>query len=314
MRFSADPAQWEPSWRQTRASVAWSTFPNSVGLRAKNVTAYLNSSRQRHIYFILEMHKLMIPHHSILRLFYVLEITILVLHISPSFLMSKRKDKCFAQIKQACRRFRSCWAGTASFLIVMKMVRSVTWSPQLSTEGSFASSSSSVTLQQSGGRPPLPQRRQMPPPSLRPSLRPSSLVGGKPPMPPSREKSLAELSAVMKQSQDAMLLHNKTTTQHISNDDVVDGEIEQMQKKTLSSVAKASAESTRDGEGWRKHGKLYRAKLIMEDEESGGNTFVLSNKCNIERYYNVAERVSCFVQQRHFLPLDTVSCLACLVH
>jgi hypothetical protein len=43
---------------------------------------------------------------------------------------------------------------------------------------------------------------------------------------------------------------------------------------------------------WRKYGKLYRAKIIMEDEENGGNTFVLSGNCRIERYYSVAEKVS----------------------
>jgi 3'-phosphoadenosine 5'-phosphosulfate sulfotransferase len=51
-------------------------------------------------------------------------------------------------------------------------------------------------------------------------------------------------------------------------------------------------ESLREGgEQWRKHGKLFRAKLLMRDEESGGNTFVLSSNCNIERYYDVAEKV-----------------------
>ena len=51
-------------------------------------------------------------------------------------------------------------------------------------------------------------------------------------------------------------------------------------------------DSSRSGqETWRKHGKLFRAKLIMNDEESGGNTFVLTNNCSIEKYYDVAERV-----------------------
>ena len=45
-------------------------------------------------------------------------------------------------------------------------------------------------------------------------------------------------------------------------------------------------------EAWRKHGKLYRAQLVLTDEEKGGNTFVLSSNCSIERYYKVAERVS----------------------
>ena len=45
-------------------------------------------------------------------------------------------------------------------------------------------------------------------------------------------------------------------------------------------------------EAWRERGKLYRAKLIMKDEESGGDAFTLSNDCEIEKYYDVGERVS----------------------
>jgi hypothetical protein len=45
-------------------------------------------------------------------------------------------------------------------------------------------------------------------------------------------------------------------------------------------------------EAWRERGKLYRAKLIMKDEESGGDAFTLSDDCEIEKYYDVAERVS----------------------
>jgi hypothetical protein len=48
-------------------------------------------------------------------------------------------------------------------------------------------------------------------------------------------------------------------------------------------------------EAWRERGKLYRAKLIMKDEESGGDAFTLSNECEIEKYYDVGERVSAFI-------------------
>jgi hypothetical protein len=52
-------------------------------------------------------------------------------------------------------------------------------------------------------------------------------------------------------------------------------------------------EAKDDGaEAWREWGKLYRAKLIMKDEESGGDAFTLSNECEIEKYYDVGERVS----------------------
>jgi hypothetical protein len=46
---------------------------------------------------------------------------------------------------------------------------------------------------------------------------------------------------------------------------------------------------------WRNHGKVFRAHLIVADEQKGGNIFTLSNNCSIERYYKVAERVSLFV-------------------
>jgi hypothetical protein len=45
-------------------------------------------------------------------------------------------------------------------------------------------------------------------------------------------------------------------------------------------------------EAWRERGKLFRAKLIMDDEETGGDSFTLSHDCEIEKYYDVAERVS----------------------
>lgn len=45
-------------------------------------------------------------------------------------------------------------------------------------------------------------------------------------------------------------------------------------------------------ETWRERGKLFRDKLIMKDEESGGNAFTLCDNCEIEKYYDVAERVS----------------------
>ena len=47
-------------------------------------------------------------------------------------------------------------------------------------------------------------------------------------------------------------------------------------------------------QSWRKYGKLYRAQITLEDEQKGGNSFVLSNQCSIDRYYRVAERVRYF--------------------
>jgi hypothetical protein len=44
-------------------------------------------------------------------------------------------------------------------------------------------------------------------------------------------------------------------------------------------------------QSWRHHGKVYRAHIILQDEQKGGNAFVLSNQCSIDRYYRVAEKV-----------------------
>ena len=41
---------------------------------------------------------------------------------------------------------------------------------------------------------------------------------------------------------------------------------------------------------WRKHGKLFRANIVLADEGDGGNIFALSDSCAIERYYRVADR------------------------
>ena len=69
----------------------------------------------------------------------------------------------------------------------------------------------------------------------------------------------------------------------MDDDDDYDDEVTQEDEDTLS------VGST---ETWRKHGKAFRAQLVLMDEEKGGNTFVLSNNCAIDRYYRVAERVS----------------------
>ncbi|CAJ1957546.1 unnamed protein product [Cylindrotheca closterium] len=59
-------------------------------------------------------------------------------------------------------------------------------------------------------------------------------------------------------------------------------------QKTLPASTLDKSDIRKD---WRKHGKVYRAKLIVEDEQKGGNAFVLSNQCSIDRYYRVADRV-----------------------
>lgn len=44
-----------------------------------------------------------------------------------------------------------------------------------------------------------------------------------------------------------------------------------------------------DDESWRNHGRVFRSK-ILTDDEVGGNMFALSDSCAIERYYRVADR------------------------
>jgi hypothetical protein len=51
------------------------------------------------------------------------------------------------------------------------------------------------------------------------------------------------------------------------------------------------------GEAWRKHGKLHRAKLLVQDEEVVASSFELSPTCNVEKYYEIASTVSFFKLQ-----------------
>ena len=45
-------------------------------------------------------------------------------------------------------------------------------------------------------------------------------------------------------------------------------------------------------DAWRKPGRVFRARLLKQDEEEGGNHFVLSPTCSIRKYFDVADRVS----------------------
>ncbi|KAL3906415.1 MAG: hypothetical protein SGILL_009280, partial [Bacillariaceae sp.] len=42
---------------------------------------------------------------------------------------------------------------------------------------------------------------------------------------------------------------------------------------------------------WRKHGKKFRANLVLADDAQGDGAFTLNESCTIERYYRVADRV-----------------------
>ena len=156
------------------------------------------------------------------------------------------------------------------------------------------------------GRPPLPsaQRRPMPPPSLK---TPTFLAGGgsisgngagKSPTGPAcgdggERDTVAAAAAAATAAAAAAATRTRFLSQQREGGSGLKASISNSSvKQVLDSTESLSSEvSSIDGEAWRKHGKLYRANLIMEDEESGGNTFVLSSNCGIERYYQVAERV-----------------------
>lgn len=55
------------------------------------------------------------------------------------------------------------------------------------------------------------------------------------------------------------------------------------QTETRDSLASMNSQQ------WRKRGQKLRTKLVESDEEA--HNFVLSNDCDIEKYYKVADRV-----------------------
>jgi hypothetical protein len=46
---------------------------------------------------------------------------------------------------------------------------------------------------------------------------------------------------------------------------------------------------------------VYRAQIVMQDEQKGGKSYLINDQCSIDRYYRVAEKVSSpckiFIQQ-----------------
>ena len=57
---------------------------------------------------------------------------------------------------------------------------------------------------------------------------------------------------------------------------------EETTDKVLGLGMMDNSKEEEETESWRKYGKMYRAKLVLIDEEKGGNVFVLSNNCTIE--------------------------------
>ena len=152
--------------------------------------------------------------------------------------------------------------------------RNVSWSTNLSIDSS--SHGSSTTALASGGKPPRPtssHRGKLPPSLKKPSFASTHVTC--PPPPPPRQRTTKE--AISKVTPGSPLTADLASV-------------------IVAKHAQELKDSRNGKESWRKHGKLFRATLIMTDEESGGNTFVLSNNCSIEKYYEVAERVRTSLQ------------------
>lgn len=60
----------------------------------------------------------------------------------------------------------------------------------------------------------------------------------------------------------------------------------------MESIGSVTAVSSSSQDAWRKPGRAFRARLLKQDEEEGGNNFVLSPTCSIPKYFDVADRVS----------------------
>jgi hypothetical protein len=168
-------------------------------------------------------------------------------------------------------------------------------------------SSNSTPVRTNSGRPPLPIRKakpnRLPPSSLSSSS--SSVSSANPTktqQPQQNTQPLVEAAEDLTQQQSQpphFMMHRDKyhgEIPPISLADTSDTSLNSMSSRSLASVLSNPREAIRDGgEQWRKHGKIFRAKLLMKDEESGGNFFVLSNNCEIERYYDVAEKV-CWIR------------------
>jgi len=146
--------------------------------------------------------------------------------------------------------------------------RKVSWSTLVSLDESNASSTDE-TQKASGRKSPRPSGQKLLPSLKQPSYAVASKISAKDTS-NSRPAAAAPAPAPAPLSSMTTEMANVIIAKH-------------------SNVLKDSSRSGQ--ETWRKHGKLFRAKLIMNDEESGGNTFVLTNNCSIEKYYDVAERV-----------------------
>ena len=56
--------------------------------------------------------------------------------------------------------------------------------------------------------------------------------------------------------------------------------------------SKSNNYNNKNNSGWRSYGIERRKQLLLQDEEEGGNRFVLNYKCRIQGYFALSEKVS----------------------
>ena len=175
----------------------------------------------------------------------------------------------------------------------------VSWQPEMSQDGAdvtMSSNSNSRRTNAGGRRPPRPSSRSVKP------YRPQATAPPPPPPPPPLP------TGSLSPSQRRLPLQRDDVPSNSLLDTTIDTADESVSTtRSVGTAAQQLRESVRDGgEQWRNHGKLFRARLLMKDEEMGGNFFVLSNECDIERYYEVADKVRLQILYLLLYVLDTM--------
>jgi hypothetical protein len=125
--------------------------------------------------------------------------------------------------------------------------------------------------------------------------------------PPTQQSSSALLSSSSSSNNNNFMMPRQQQQQQQSAPRSVSTEEETaVTAAQRSTTSGGTSKSGDEGNSWRKPGKMYRARLVAQDDQEGGGgsgkSFRISNQCAIERYYQVADKV-----QYQFLnhPVDT---------
>lgn len=62
-------------------------------------------------------------------------------------------------------------------------------------------------------------------------------------------------------------------------------------KKNTNTTAKRPRGGGKSRDEWRRYGEARRRELVTKDEVQGGTRFEMHKKCQIERYFHIAEKV-----------------------